>query len=60
LVKGGWATARSRLYDKVRANEKRWEELLKGLVLDPPSFDEAMTVVERALRFLRDIRPQRR
>jgi predicted nucleotidyltransferase component of viral defense system len=57
LVRGGWDYGR--LYVRAEANATQWEPLLRGLVPDPPSFDGALTAVQRALRFLRAVRPIR-
>lgn len=48
LVSKGWR--KQDLYTTIRAKESDWENALRVLVVDPPSFDEALDVVERALR----------
>lgn len=48
LVSKGWK--RQELYTNIRANEAAWNDALTALVADPPEFDDALSVVERALR----------
>ena len=48
LVSGGWK--RERLYERIRANEGDWNQALRLLVVTLPSFDEALSAVEAALR----------
>jgi len=48
LVSRGWR--RDALYTNIRANEADWDDRLRDLVVDPPTFDDALDVVERALR----------
>ncbi|MBI4494171.1 MAG: nucleotidyl transferase AbiEii/AbiGii toxin family protein [Chloroflexi bacterium] len=50
LVAKGWN--RGVLYDRIREAEALWDATLGPLLPDRPSFDEALTVVERGLRFL--------
>ncbi|MBI2939324.1 MAG: nucleotidyl transferase AbiEii/AbiGii toxin family protein [Chloroflexi bacterium] len=50
LVAGGWD--RGQLYERVREEAALWEQSLRALVPSYPSFDEALAVVERSLRFL--------
>ncbi len=52
LVAGGFD--RSRLYDRIRGNEHTWDDTLRDLVPEYPSFDDALVTVERRLRPLRD------
>ena len=53
IVAGGWN--RGRLYARIRQQENEWAGALKALVpaADRVSFDEALSVVETALRPLR-------
>jgi predicted nucleotidyltransferase component of viral defense system len=48
LVGGGWR--RERLYDRIRANEGEWQRALHLLVRTLPTFDDALSTVEGALR----------
>jgi len=48
LVSKGWR--KQDLYTSIRAKEADWDSALRVLVAEPPSFDEALDVVERALR----------
>lgn len=48
VVSGGWK--RERLYDRIRAAEPAWSEALRLLVTAPPTFTDALSVVEKALR----------
>ncbi len=48
LVSKGWR--KQDLYTNIRGKEADWDSALRVLIVDPPSFDEALAVVERALR----------
>ncbi len=48
LVSTGWR--RQELYTSIRANETAWDSGLRALVAAPPTFDNALPIVERALR----------
>jgi len=48
LVSKGWR--RQDLYTKIGTREADWETMLRALVADPPTYDEALFTVERALR----------
>lgn len=52
LVAGGWN--KGRLYDRLQTERPTWDSTLRSIVSQPLPFDEALTVVERELRFLPD------
>jgi predicted nucleotidyltransferase component of viral defense system len=50
LVAGGWD--RGRLYERLHDESATWAATLHAYLPQPPAFDDALLVVERALRFL--------
>jgi len=48
LVSRGWK--KHALYTNIKTKEAEWDTALRALVVDPPPFDDAMDVVEKALR----------
>ncbi len=48
LVSRGWK--KHALYTNIRTKEADWDTALRALVVDPPTFDDALGVVEKALR----------
>ncbi|HLG70555.1 MAG TPA: hypothetical protein VFE42_31620 [Chloroflexota bacterium] len=48
LVSRGWRP--QDLYAKIRTNEPEWASTLAVLTAEPPGFDEALDVVEKARR----------
>jgi predicted nucleotidyltransferase component of viral defense system len=50
FVAGGWD--RSRLYDLISQHEGDWEHTLRAQTPDFPGFDDALSVVQKALHFL--------
>jgi predicted nucleotidyltransferase component of viral defense system len=53
MVKRRWDYGE--LYDRIEANASQWQSLLRGLVPDPPSYEEALAAAQRNLRFLRGL-----
>ncbi|MBI4493718.1 MAG: nucleotidyl transferase AbiEii/AbiGii toxin family protein [Chloroflexi bacterium] len=50
FVAGGWN--RGRLYDRVHQEAHAWDATLRDLVPEYPSLDDALSLIERSLRFL--------
>jgi len=53
FVASGWDC--SRLYGRILEEAKTWPTLA-DIVPDPPTFDDALELVQKALRFLRQVR----